>query len=275
MEKNYVEENEKILDAWKQEYKNRGKDICFSGDGIIFRGEFAKNDNGNWYRKESGRENELWAKCPLRILYLTKDQSAGENHDQNWDCRVGSLHHPNSDIADYKLFKVSSGFNQNLANSLYGLATTTLDKYVEFEDLDEKEVVKVSDEYPFAQINCKKEAGGSNCDMSVLKKAMEEFHSFLKQQILNLDADIFVCCGEQKGENPSLNFLNEIGYKFEFTNDKDSYDIYYDVEKNKIAIGSYHLGYYAKGRKEIYDDIVKTYYYFLQKHPDFIKSHRK
>lgn len=42
MEKNYVEENEKILDAWEQEYKNRGKDIYFSRDGIMFRGEFAK-----------------------------------------------------------------------------------------------------------------------------------------------------------------------------------------------------------------------------------------
>lgn len=274
MEKNYVEENEKILEAWKQEYKNRGKDICFSPDGIMYRGEIVKsNDGKNWCREKSGKENELWAKCPLRILYLTKDQSAGENHDQSWDCRGGSLHHPKSKVEDYILNKATA-FNENLAKSLYGLATTTPEKFVEYEDLNEKDVVKLSDEYPFAQINCKKEAGGSTCDMSVLKKAMEEYHTFLKQQIQNLDADIFVCCGEQNRENPSLNFLNEIGYKFEYTNDKDAYDIYYDIEKNKIAIGSYHIGF-VYDRSAMYDDIVKTYYYFLQKHPDFIKSHRK
>jgi hypothetical protein len=278
MEKNYVEENEKILDAWEQEYKNRGKDIYFSRDGIMFRGEFAKKNDGNWYRKKSGNENELWAKCPLRILYLTKDQNAGENHDQNWDCRVGSLHHPNSDIADYKLFKVSSGFNQNLANSLYGLATTTPEKFVEFEDLDEKEVVKVSDEYPFAHINCKKEAGGAKCSDAVLDAAMKEYSAFLKQQILNLDADIIVCSGGWRGnanEDVMVNFLNSIGYKFERDKDCGNYVFHYDETNNKVAISAYHLGYFVYGRKQMYDDIVKTYYLFLRKYPDFLKSQRK
>lgn len=269
--KDYVEENEKILAAWEQEYKNRG--INFVPDGIMFRGDFAQCDNGIWYRKKSGKENQLWSECPLRILYMTKDQNAGEDHNDFWDCRGGSLHKPNTNIEDNVLFKVKSGFNQNLANSLYGLVTTTPQKMIEFEDIDEKEVVKLSDEYPFAQINCKKEAGEGSCENAVLNRAIKEFQPFLKQQILNLDADIFVCCGEQNGVNPSFNFLNEIGYNFEYTND-NSYAIHYDAQKNKIAICAYHLGH-RYSRQAMYEDIVKTYYVFLQEHPDFIKSHRK
>ena len=272
MEKDFVKENQKILKAWEQEYIKRGKNICFVPDGIMFRGPIVK-ENGFWVRKESGKENELWANCPLRILYLTKDQNAGENHEDCWECRGGSLHRPNSNVEDYVLYNVTA-FNTNLAKSLYGLVTTTPDKFIDFEDLDEKEVVKVSDEYPFAQINCKKEAGGSSCPYPVLINAINEYGSFLKQQILNLDADIFVCCGEMNnGCNPSFNFLNEIGYNFKYTND-GSYAIHYDAQKNKIAICAYHLGH-RYSRKAMYEDIVKTYYVFLQEHPDFLKSHRK
>ena len=273
MTKNYVEENEKILADWKQEYKNRGKNINFVPDGIMFRGDFAQCDNGIWYRKKSGKENQLWSECPLRILYLTKDQNAGDVHDDYWDCRGGSLHKPYSNKEDYILNR-KTAFNENLAKSLYGLVTTKPNKFVEFKNIEEKEVVKVCDEYPFAQINCKKEAGGSTCPYPILIEAIKEYGPFLKQQILNLDADIFVCCGEQKnGFNPSLNFLNEIGYNFKYTND-NSYAIHYDEQKNKIAICAYHLGH-RYSRQAMYEDIVKTYYVFLQEHRDFIKSHRK
>ena len=184
--KDYVEENEKILADWKQEYKNRGKNINFVPDGIMFRGDFAQCDNGIWYRKKSGKENQLWSECRLRILYLTKDQNAGDGHDDYWDCRGGALHKPYSNKEDYILNR-KTAFNENLAKSLYGLVTTKPNKFVEFKNIEEKEVVKVCDEYPFAQINCKKEAGGARCPNSVLDKAMDE--QFLKSCLL-LSPDI-------------------------------------------------------------------------------------
>ncbi|MBR0497488.1 MAG: hypothetical protein IJJ78_00215 [Paludibacteraceae bacterium] len=275
MEKNYVEENEKILDAWEQEYKNRGKNICFSRDGIMFRGLF-ENIEGYWVR-ERGNENELWSKSPVRILYLTKDQNAGEDHDDYWDCRASTFHRRFSKKEDDVLCDVTA-FNTNFSKSLYGLATTTPDKMVEYDDIDEKEVVKVCDEYPYAQINCKKEAGGAKCSDAVLDAAMKEYAPFLKQQILNLDADIIVCSGGWRGnanEDVMVNFLNSIGYNFERDKDCGNYVFHYDETHNKVAISAYHLGFFAYGRKQMYDDIVKTYYLFLQKYPDFIKSHRK
>ncbi len=276
MEKDFVKENQKILEAWEQEYKNRGNDINFVPDGIMFRGDFAQCDNGIWYRKKSGKENQLWSECPLRILYMTKDQNAGEDHNDFWDCRGGSLHKPNTNIEDNVLFKVKSGFNQNIANSLYGLVTTTPQKMIEFEDVDEKDAVKICDEYPFAHINCKKEAGGPQCPNSVLDKAMDEYQSFLKGQIQNLDADIIVCSGGWRSNTDVMvNFLNNAGYNFEQKTYEESYVSHYDAINNKLAISAYHLGYGRYSRKSMYNDIVKTYYLFLQEHPDFIKSHRK
>lgn len=271
MEKDFVKENQKILEAWEQEYEKRGKNICFSPDGIMYRGAF-DNKDGYWVR-ESGNENELWSKCAVRILYLTKDQNAGEDHDKNWDCRASTFHRRFSKKEDYALYDVTA-FNTNFSKSLYGLATTTPDKMVEFKDIDEKEVVKVCDEYPFAQINCKKEAGGAKCTDAVLSTAISEYSSFLKEQILNLDADVFVCCGGRRG-SIMVNFLKDIGYEFERYNDCGNYVLYYDNKNSKIAICAYHLGFFAYGRDAMYEDIVKAYYKFLQKHPDFIKKQRK
>ena len=131
----------------------------------------------------------------------------------------------------------------------------------------------MSDEYPFARINCKKEVGGPSCPDNVLEKVINDYSCYLKQQILNLDSDIFVCCGNNNKENLILNFLNKIGYKFEYLND-ESYSIYYDKEKNKIAIDLYHLSYYYYSREAMYNDAIKTYFAFLKSHPHFIKSHR-
>ncbi len=272
MAKNYVKENQRILDAWKNEYEKRGKDICFAPDGIMYRGPVIM-DNGKWRHEPSGQENDLWANCPIRILYLTKDQNGGKNHDDYWDLRGDAFHHPNSNVGDNVLYNARGRFNGNLVRTLYGLVTATPDKMIEFEDIDVKEAVKISDTYPFARINCKKEVGGKECSDLLLGNAINEYQTFLSQQILNLEADIFVCCGNSSGVNLILNYLNTIGYNFEFVNNNDAYDIYYDSQRNIIAIDSYHLSCrYANS--DVYNDIVKTYYNFLKLHPDFIKSHR-
>ena len=53
--KNYVEENQRILVNWEQEYKNRGNVINFCPDGIMFRGSIEKDKAGkNWRHLENG-----------------------------------------------------------------------------------------------------------------------------------------------------------------------------------------------------------------------------
>ena len=66
--KNYVEENQRILVNWEQEYKKRGNDINFCPDGIMFRGSIEKDKAGkNWRHLENGKENDFWAITAITI----------------------------------------------------------------------------------------------------------------------------------------------------------------------------------------------------------------
>ena len=275
MNKDYVKENQRILDELEQEYIKRREDVCLAADGIMFRGPIVKGEIGHWIHEQSGTENELWSNCPIRILYLTKDQNGGKDNDDYWDLRGDAYHHPNSKVEENILYSAGGSLNTNLVKSLYGLVTATPESMVEFKDIDKKEAVKISDTYPFARINCKKVVGGPKCSNSILANALHQDRDFISKQILNLDADIIVCCGNQQGKNLILDFLNDIGYNFQKPKEGNkAYDIWFDPHKNKIAIDAYHLGYYGYSRESMYNDIVKTYHSFLQQHPDFIKSHR-
>ena len=269
--KDYVKENERILEQWQKEYVLRGKDVYFTPDGIMFRGPLYF-DGKNWRHEIGGNENELWSNAPLRILFLTKDQNGGEDHSDYWDVRGDAYHHPESEAEENRLYS-RYAFNNNIVKMLYGIVTATPQSMVNYQDIDEKDAVIVSDTFPYARINCKKETGGPQCPDDILLPAMREFSAFLEKQIANFDADIFICCGSSKNGNKILDFLNEHGYNFKYIND-DSYSIYYDNVKNKIAIDSWHLSNHYEERQTIYEDVVVPYYKFLQAHPDFIKPHR-
>ena len=269
--KDYVKTNQEILNEWQEEFiKDGGNQDLFCFDGIMFRGEAERDAANNWVHKEGVNDNTLWANAPVRILYLTKDQNTTEDAGA-WDIRQESYHNPNSEYKDYILW-CKYAFHRKLVRSLYGLIKTKPETFIQYEDIDDSEALKYSDEYPYARINCKKEAGGSNCPNNILKESMEKYSSLLTRQISNLEADIFICCGNQNDNNEILNFLNSHGYNFEWT-DKDSYDVHYDSKKNIIAIDTYHLSS-RHGNIAHYNDIVFTYYEFLKKHPDLKKTHR-
>ena len=93
---NYVEENERILKEWckkfvedkKQDKEYRGYDIekYFAKDGIMNIGDkFTMDKNGTIWREASGEENTKWNECPMRILFLTKDENTDGN--EAWDVR--------------------------------------------------------------------------------------------------------------------------------------------------------------------------------------------
>ena len=88
-----------------------------------------------------------------------------------------------------------------------------------------------------------------------------------------MDADIFVCCGYNQSipdaGNRMLNLLNTIGYHFK-PQDEEKW-IFYDSDKNKVAINSYHLSYLRFD----YVGMISAYHEFLKKHPAFSESHRK
>ena len=271
--KDFMGENQRILEKWQQAFEKAGGSADkFSWDGIMFKGTIYEEDGtNNWLHKEGGNENQLWANAPLRILYLTKDQNT--KGGPCWDTREESYYKTNSELENHTL-DIEYKFNRMLVYTLYGLAKTTPDQMMKY-DFSNPEALEFIDKFPFARINCKKEGGESSCPDNILIDAMDQYGTYLEEQIKNIDADIFVCCGysESSQGNIILNFLNEHGYNFEGPN-KDA-SIFYDRKQNKIAINSYHLSYRSYSDEDMYDDIVSTYYEFLKKYPEFYKSHRK
>lgn len=285
--KDYIAENERILDEWYTKFVEDRKDDpaykgynlveLFAKDGIMNKGEFeSKPDKfGVWWRNQSENgtiENTLWANAPLRVLFLSKDENLYDYSIPAWDVRRETFYAKDSELKENKFS--DSFFYQNEACLLYSLLHTTPEKLVSTEYTWE-EALKFSNEQIFARINCKKEGGGGSCPNSLLLKAIENDGIYLKEQILNLDADIFICCGYSVSikdtGNHMLNYLNTIGYHFEYIGEECGEDIYYDKQHNKIAINAYHLSYL----KYDFTGSIIAYHEFLKKHPDFIESHRK
>lgn len=289
--KDYVGENSRILDEWEERINKRTQGIGgvnMSRDGIMCKGDMI-DDGANWIRKISYEgtprqgeiENEKWGEAPIRILIMVKDQNAGGG--ETWDSSETTFRKHTADKDDCILSR--HPFNRRLSWVTYGLLNTTNEHMVELKDIeeDDKKVLDFLDNNLFALINCKKEAGGPRCDNNILLDAMEKDGDLLLKQIQNIDPDIFVCCGSthnghvQDHAYLALGFLETHGYSFKFMGRKDSmYDIYYDSERNKLAIDSFHPTY-PRGRShdlEFYKEAVETYYQFLQEHPDFLKSHR-
>ena len=280
--KDYVAENERILNEWRN-HLNQYE--YFAPDGIMYKGEFRgeyKYYEGDkykfrWVRIPGGRENNLWENAPLRLIFLTKDQNA--SGDTAWDVRSETYWAADENITpNDRRLDTYSKFNKNLVYILYGILNTTTIRPIDYNDITNKDALSFVDDSNciFARINCKKEVGKEKCDPFVLKKAIDRDKKFLKQQILNLDADIFLCCGYDKSIKPTgshiLNFLNEIGYNFEQDSKEETGEwIFYDKKTNKVAINSYHPSYSGFD----YNGLIAAYSKFLNNHPNFTKSHRK
>ncbi len=279
----YVAENERILNEWRENNEKRGE-TNFADDGIMNRGEFYLDkdyDNSiRRHRHESNLENTMWNECPLRVLFLTKD----ENTDGNdaWDVRTETFYEKGGEIPPNNNIVSGSFFYQNEACLFYGLRNTKPEKMILYNGFSWEEALKFSDEKIFARINCKKEAGNPTILDSVLADAIKENYKYLKKQILTLDADILVCCGHQNDNNLILNTVYDI-YKDEFKYvdcvDGKGTGMHYNKKRNKLAIDAYHLAFFKGGLEARYDETVGMYYEFL-KHLkktegiDFSASHR-
>ncbi len=287
--KNYVAENERILKEWRNVYVNNNQSKypdCtnlheyFTPDGIMFKGEFLPDRRNysdgksvfRWKRNCSGEENTLWANAPMRVLYLTKDQNS--YGDVAWDVRSESFRYRDENYKpDEMWLDTGVAFYRNLVYSLYGILKTTIDQPQDYNKFTDKDALSFVDKQIFARINCKKEVGNDKCPDDVLLDAINRDKSFLERQINGLDADIFVCCGYTQSipdtGNRMLNLLNTIGYHFK-PQDEEKW-IFYDSDKNKVAINSYHLSYLRFD----YVGMISAYHEFLKKHPAFSESHRK
>lgn len=275
----YVEENDRILEEWRKRNKKRGENN-FANDGIMNKGEFYTDEYDAVRRERSGKENTLWNECPLRVLFLTKD----ENAKIAWDVRTETFYEKGYELPPKNKTVSGSFFYQNEVCLLYGLRNTNPEKMISYDGFSWEDALKFSDEKIFARINCKKEAGNPTILDSVLGDAIKESYKSLKEQILTIDADVLVCCGHQKKNNLILDTVYDI-YKgeFEYVNCVDSKGtgMHYNIKRNKLAIDAYHLAFFGRGGlKARYNETVGMYYEFL-KHLkktegiDFSASHRQ
>lgn len=140
-----------------------------------------------------------------------------------------------------------SFFFQNEACILYGLSNTTPEKKMMYNDFTWEDVLNYSSGNIFARINCKKETGSPTISEKVLREAINKYYKYLKEQILNLDADILVCCGNQENKNLILNTIYDIYEdEFEYVNcvDGQGTGMHYNARQNKLAIDAYHLAFF-------------------------------
>lgn len=267
--KNYVAINDSILKEWEASNQKYGE-YNFAPDGIMYRGDVIGYGDGTGVEREPDEhnlENINWINAPLRILFLTKDQnSAGEDA---WDVRT-EIGRKSVDAESIPYL-----FSRNLMYQLYGLVKTTPNFKPDYT-FSNKEAINLYDTFPIARINVKKEGGASSVCNSTLRYYLERDADFIGRQIDNLDADITVCCGfsesvEESG-NLLLNFLNH--HIYNFIQIENNPWMYYDAERNKLAINNWHLSYRNIGSEKIYNEMIDAYYQFLQIHPEFIEPHR-
>lgn len=254
--KDYIAENERILEEWRKSNESYGE-TNFAADGIMYRGI----TDGIVRYSDKEKENKMWNEAPLRILFLTKEQNGGENGA--WDVRG-------------ETWSLSYAFFRNLMYQLYGLVNTK-PGYKEDYTFTKEDAIELYNSFPIARINAKKEAGGQSIKNETLKGYIERDKEFLKKQILNIDADIIVCCGYSESIEDSgnllLNFLNKECY-LNLNKQNDDGWIYYDENLNKVAINNWHLSA-RKSSAKWYDQLIEAYYNFVNKHPEFTESHRK
>lgn len=251
---NIFEKNEEILKEWKAS-NEKNNEFNFAPDGIMFRGDFVDYEGGTTrLPSDDGRENDAWEDASPRILFLTKDQNSGG--DDAWDARGETIN-------------FSYAFYRNLSYQLYGLVNTTDISKANFE-FSYDDAADAYNNYPFARINVKKEAGSNSINNSTLRSYLERDAEFIIRQIENLNPDIIVCCGysesiEESG-NLILNFLNHNG--FNFVKATDDNWMYYDEKRNVLAINDWHLSV-RTSPETIYTQMINAYFDFLQHHPDF------
>lgn len=251
--------NSKILIEWEDKHRKLGLN-CFAADGIMYRGAINVEST---CREKLGNEEELWEKAPIRIAFITKDQVA-ESIDGEY------CSHDVRQEVGFKNGKPSRTFHANLMNMLYALVKTT-DTYLPAYNEAITEAIKYYEDYPFARVNVKKQAGGATCPDSALDEFLEKDKDFILRQIQNLDADILVCCGSKNYKNRILNFLIENCYKdAKIVPDSEGW-LYYDSNSDKLLVDTWHPS--SRIRKErLFSELSLAYHNFLKNHMEFNKK---
>lgn len=243
------QQEQQILDEWRQFAASRNDAEEFSEDGLLLRGEIYYAD-GAWHRK-AGNEEEQWLKARRRLLILTKDL----NDTEAWDIRQ------ETGRRNTTLFSYRQGlpFIKNLRMWSYGLLHTTTQKTPDFATARNMELSgPFFETAPIVHVNCKKQCGGASISNALLSRYLDTYAHFLKRQIALYDANVILCCGYARERNLILDFVrSQYLPDLEIVPQTEDW-VYYSPETEKWVINSYHpsarIGY-----EECYNDMIHAF----------------
>ena len=200
---------------------------------------------------ESLNVDALWEKAPRRVMFLLKDCPDG----WGWDTRELM----NRYDKEGKITNLNNHFYHLLAKLFYGLLENKSDYRVNDRTVNESEpkVKEAWNTIPFAFLETKKLAGGTDCNDKILKDALDRDKLFLKKEIDILAPNIIVCCD---GEGIIFDFITreyfgtpdwQYNSQYPFWDDKKQEEYFkpevtmrcrsnYYKQKNVVVIESYH-----------------------------------
>lgn len=215
----------------------------FVYDGLVY--QINKEHKDDWLipngsPSQAGKEadifiNELWLSSPIRVAFVLKDKNTPDGDDtRKW------LILNNED--GEKNRNLRTKIMRRLARLLYGLAVEN----VGFNLLDNHKVKHTWETTPFAYIEAKKIAGGTNVTKEEMEDALTRDIDLLMEEIRILDPNIIVCFD---GEDTQFDYITtefekkEKGYLLEYKYPKKPHFIcglrYYPT-LNKVVIKSNH-----------------------------------
>lgn len=233
---NYNEKLNVLFEKWKAKSIENGEEKAFCEDGLMYK-----------YGHDKNYVDELWDKSKKRILFLLKDPIHNSGDSRLW-------------LNDQKNQQLGRIIMKKLAYVLYGLSTVKDGKTVDFWDITHEQLVECFNEIPFAYVESKKQAGTTKISDKELKKYINLYSEYLKEEINILSPNIVICFGGEQHDFA----VNDL-YKDAEVIDKH---IRLHKQTNTLIIYSYH----PKARKSyesFYSEIMHEYGKFLAKYPDF------
>ncbi len=236
---NITEVNNSILKDWKLRSTERGE-VKIAYDGLHNKGKFQYSEDGFWSREPSGDEEMKWKNSKLRLLFLTKDL----NDDEAWDIRYETGRKNGTSTP-----QVTALFCKNMMRIAAGINSFANNSRLDYESVEEVPYT-IFDNMTTARINCKKQPGGGSISHKRLKTFMDVYADLLTRQIINLDANVIVCCG---GSSLIKDFVAAHCYT-DLVKKNDW--VYVSPSTGKIVIDSYHLSYHFITEEDFYNQMM-------------------
>lgn len=272
----YNENLNKLFDEWVLSYDSEERDL-FCRDGLIVK-----------YKDESSRYdiNRKWHDAERKIMFIVKDCPDG----WGWDTRrllVGYENDAKSqqNALNARTLKDSTGFFPNIAGLLYGLWYMTEDnkgKELNSKITNKKSIIQAFNDIPFAYVEVKKLAGGSECPTALLNKFLNRDGAFLAREIEILHPNIIVCCDQNgdifnnvvknyfKGQIPCEDDIWDYKFTFDDGSVSDfSCKLYYYKKEGVLLFQSYHPSNLGKEKWKIFEKVLSPFRQFFAKYKTF------